>query len=52
MSTLIHDPNPRMSDTEEEALALYDRLQELYIQIGLLQAQQDYSDPQSQQPDV
>ena len=41
-----------MSDTEEEALALYDRLQELYIQIGLLQAQQDYSDPQSQQPDV
>ncbi|KAL0469232.1 centromere protein H (CENP-H) domain-containing protein [Neurospora intermedia] len=47
MSAVVPDPNPRHSETEEEALALYDRLQELYIQIGLLQAQQDLSDPQS-----
>ncbi|KAK3956353.1 centromere protein H (CENP-H)-domain-containing protein [Pseudoneurospora amorphoporcata] len=47
MSALVHDPNPRLSETEEEALALYDRLQELHVQIGLLQAQQDHSDPQS-----
>ncbi|CCC04855.1 hypothetical protein SMACR_04224 [Sordaria macrospora] len=47
MSALIHDPTPRLSETEEEALALYDRLQELRIQIGLLQAQQDHSNPQS-----
>lgn len=52
MSAVVPDPNPRHSETEEEALALYDRLQELHIQIGLLQAQQDLSDPQSQQPDV
>ncbi|KAK1781375.1 centromere protein H (CENP-H)-domain-containing protein [Copromyces sp. CBS 386.78] len=47
MSALVHDPNPRLSETEEEALALYDRLQELHVQIGLLQAQKDHSDPQS-----
>ncbi|KAK3485026.1 centromere protein H (CENP-H)-domain-containing protein [Neurospora hispaniola] len=46
MSAVVPDPNPRHSETEEEALALYDRLQELHIQIGLLQAQQDLSDPQ------
>ncbi|KAJ4418552.1 hypothetical protein N0V85_001385 [Neurospora sp. IMI 360204] len=47
MSALVPDPNPRLSETEEEALALYDRLQELHIQIGLLQAQEDHADPQS-----
>ncbi|EAA28678.2 hypothetical protein GE21DRAFT_1002 [Neurospora crassa] len=47
MSAVVPDPNPRHSETEEEALALYDRLQELHIQIGLLQAQEDLSDPQS-----
>lgn len=50
MSALVPDPDPCFSETEEEALALYDRLQELHIQISLLQAQQDHSDPQSPTP--
>ncbi|KAK3397686.1 centromere protein H (CENP-H)-domain-containing protein [Sordaria brevicollis] len=48
MSALVPDSNSRLSETEEEALALYDRLHELHIQIGLLQAQQDH--PESQSP--